>query len=73
MLFKSLIDHLLGIGFRIRILVLSLIDCRRRLLLLGLGGRTLANHDEHLVLEPVEAVVVWLVVLPLSRGQLLVF
>jgi hypothetical protein len=73
MLFFSRIFPHLDFGLGLRILILSLVNGRRDLLLLGLGGLALAHHDEHLVLEAVEAVMVRLVVLALSRGQLLVF
>ena len=56
----------------IRILVLCLVNDGRGSLLLFLYSCAIAKDNKHLVLEAVEAVVIWLVILPLTRGHLLV-
>jgi len=57
---------------RIRILVLCLVNNGRGFLLLFLDSSAISKYDKHLVLEPVEAIMIWLVILPLARGHFLI-
>ena len=57
---------------RIRILVLCLVNDGRGSLLLFLYSSAIAKYDKHLILEPVEPVVIWLVILPLAWGHFLI-
>lgn len=62
------------VSVRIRILILPLVDKRVSLFfLLGVFGLLASpNLNEHLILETIEAIVVWFVILAFSRGQFLV-
>ena len=54
----------------VRIFVLSLINGGRHFLLLLLSP---SNRNKHLILKAVEPIMIWLIVLPLSWRQFLVF